>query len=101
MWSRLFIAYCEKVVLIVPSVVAVHALGAIPSDTWKEKTSGVSWLQDEHMLPSKLPTARIMTFGYDSIWFGKDPVKTSLPSIARSLLAALQYNRKVKFMPYG
>jgi hypothetical protein len=44
------------------SIVAVHGLGGHRYTTW---TSGnTMWLQD--LLPSKLPRARIMTFGYNA-----------------------------------
>jgi hypothetical protein len=76
-------------------VVAVHGLGAIPEITWKEKTSGVNWLKDKAMLPSVISNARIMRFGYDSMWLGRDPVRTNIRVIANNLQAALVWERKV------
>jgi len=76
-------------------VVAVHGLGAIPEITWKEKTSGVNWLKDKTMLPSTVPKARIMRFGYDSMWLGRNPVRTNIRIIADNLLEALTRERKV------
>ena len=78
-------------------MVAVHGLGAVPLITWNEKRSGVNWLKDDHMLPGKLPQARIMTFGYDSIYISKNPVRTSVQNIANKLLEALNSCRKVAF----
>jgi hypothetical protein len=76
-------------------VVAVHGLGAIPEITWKEKTSGVNWLKDRAMLPSAVPKARIMGFGYDSMWLGRNPVRTSIRNVADNLLKALVWERQV------
>ena len=44
-------------------VVAVHGLQGSAIKTW-EHSNGKMWLKD--FLPSELPFARIMTFGYDS-----------------------------------
>ena len=73
----------------------MHGLGAIPEITWKEKTSGVNWLKDKAMLPSVISNARIMRFGYDSMWLGRDPVRTNIRVIANNLQAALVWERKV------
>ena len=76
-------------------MIAVHGLGAIPEITWKEKTSGVNWLKDKAMLPSAVPNARIMRFGYDSMWLGRNPVRTNIRDIANKLHKALVLERKV------
>ena len=76
-------------------MVAVHGLGAIPEITWKEKTSGVNWLRDKAMLPSAIPNARIMRFGYDSMWLGRNPVRTNIRAIANLLQEAVVWERKV------
>lgn len=55
----------------------------------------MNWLADDDMLPGRLPNARIMAFGYDSIWFGQDPIKVSVSNIATRLLSTLQSVRKV------
>ena len=44
-------------------VVAVHGLMGDPSETWKHE-NGKMWLKD--FLVEDMPSARIMTFGYDS-----------------------------------
>ncbi|KAF8245693.1 hypothetical protein K440DRAFT_503212, partial [Wilcoxina mikolae CBS 423.85] len=46
----------------IPSIIAVNGLGGHWSETWTE--NGKLWLQD--FLPSQLPTARIMSYGYNS-----------------------------------
>lgn len=78
-------------------IVAVHGLGAIPEITWRDSTSGVgvTWLSDERMLPKEVPEARIMRFGYDSLWLGKEPIRTRLDTIARKLLLSLNRERGV------
>jgi len=42
----------------------VHGLNGTAKDTWTDKETGTFWLED--LLPSAIPTARVMTFGYDS-----------------------------------
>lgn len=75
-------------------IVAVHGLGAIPDITWKESKSGVNWLSDPQMLPSRTPDARILRFGYDSLWLGKEAIRTRLPTIADKLLLVLARERQ-------
>lgn len=75
-------------------IVAVHGLGAIPDITWKDSISGVNWLSDPCMLPALTPNARILRFGYDSLWLGKEPIRTRLPTIADKLLLVLARERQ-------
>lgn len=75
-------------------IVAVHGLGAIPEITWKDSKSGVNWLSDPRMLPSLTPEARILRFGYDSLWLGKEAIRTRLPTIADKLLLVLARERE-------
>lgn len=74
-------------------IVAVHGLGAIPDITWKESVSGINWLSHEEMLPRAVPEARILRFGYDSLWMGRTPIRTSLSTIAYKLLLSLNMIR--------
>jgi hypothetical protein len=76
-------------------IVAVHGLGAIPEITWKDSKSSVNWLSDSTMLPKVVPEARIMRFGYDSLWLGKEPIRTKLSTIANKLLLVLGRERAV------
>ncbi|KAH7085259.1 hypothetical protein BKA63DRAFT_499273 [Paraphoma chrysanthemicola] len=80
-------------------IVAVHGLGAIPNITWCERKSGINWLSQETMLPSATPQARILRFGYDSIWMGKTPIRTSLSTIAYKLLLSLNMRRMEDLRP--
>ncbi|KAF4437144.1 ankyrin repeats (3 copies) domain-containing protein, partial [Fusarium austroafricanum] len=51
-------------------IVAIHGLGGHPFKTWTEKEGRHLWLRDS--LPSHIPEARVMSFGYDStVLFGK------------------------------
>ncbi|EFE44249.1 LipA and NB-ARC domain protein [Trichophyton verrucosum HKI 0517] len=54
----------EKAEDIVFDLVAVHGLNGDAFISWKHRDTGVMWLKD--LLPSSLPNARIMTFGYNS-----------------------------------
>lgn len=77
------------------SVVAVHGIGVHPNETWIDRKSKTDWLSSESMLPKDIPEARIMTFNYNSVWFGDNAVKQSLESVATKLLRALLAKRKV------
>jgi hypothetical protein len=79
------------------SIVAVHGVGADPYYSWVTKR--VHWLENVGMLPREFPTARIMSFGYESQWFGDNAIKISLSSVAEDLLGDLQATRKVR-TPY-
>lgn len=80
-------------------LVAVHGLGAIPNITWTEKKSETNWLSDERMLPAAAPKARILRFGYDSLWMGETPIRTTLSTIAIKLLLCLSVARTVNPTP--
>ena len=83
------------------SIVALHGLGAHPDDSWcanagtKESPQWVNWLIEERMLPAVAPNARIMRYGYQSQWFGKEMMQQSVPTVAERLLRALKRTRKV------
>ncbi|KAI1170782.1 hypothetical protein F4777DRAFT_567947 [Nemania sp. FL0916] len=54
-------------------IVAVHGLGSKVdwAWAWQDKTSTqppVHWLKDAHMLPDKVPNARIIAYNYESRW---------------------------------
>lgn len=75
------------------SIVAVHGIGAHPDRTWE--TGNVNWLRDIQMLPSIVPTARIMRYGYESRWYGDNPIQQSVESVSSSLLQDLRNERTV------
>ena len=71
-------------------VVAVHGLHGDPFTTWESKDGG-TWLED--ILPKEVPSARIMTFGYDSaVAFSNSVAK--LEHHALALLNDLSSKRK-------
>lgn len=47
------------------------------------------------MLQKDLPSARIMTFNYDSVWFGEKPTRLTIDGVATNLLDQLQMERSV------
>ncbi|KAH4194133.1 hypothetical protein HBI44_148440 [Parastagonospora nodorum] len=75
-------------------LVAVHA---IPDITWTEHSTRINWLSEDTMLPSATPQARILRFGYDSLWMGKTAIRTSLSTIAYKLLLTLCQSRMEHF----
>ena len=83
------------------SIVAIHGIGAHPDDTWnknigtKETPCYVNWLSDSKMLPAVVPLARIMRYGYESAWFGRDTIQQSVSEVAVRLLRSIGRVRKV------
>ena len=55
----------------------------------------VDWIEHEWMLPSFMKMARIMKFGYDSLWSRGSPIDTEVVDIAETLLFALLCIREV------
>jgi len=78
------------------SVIAVHGIGVDPTATWTHPKTNKNWLRDGTMLPQELPSARIMAFAYNSVWYGDDAVKQSLEGVANSLLLQLGEQRAVR-----
>ncbi|KAL5431630.1 hypothetical protein PMIN06_012244 [Paraphaeosphaeria minitans] len=83
-----------------PSIVAIHGLGAHPDDSWcknvgtRESPRWANWLEEESMLPVVAPNARIMRYGYQSQWFGKEAMQQSASTVADRLLRALKRKRE-------
>jgi hypothetical protein len=48
------------------------------------------------MLPAAIPKARIMRFGYESLWYGPNAVKQRVHNIAYDLLLRLNMEREVQ-----
>ena len=69
------------------SIVAVHGLGGHPHDTWTHD-NGKMWLRD--LLPLDIPSARVMTWGYDSDWLtGRQFARKMMYLHPRDLLSDL------------
>ena len=78
------------------SVIAVHGIGAHPDRTWT--VGDVNWLKDHRMLPRVIPNSRILRFGYESQWLGKEAIQQRLPLVADQLLRNIMAFRKVGAM---
>lgn len=72
------------------SIVAVHGLGGSWQKTWTDE-NGKLWLRD--FLPSQLPNARIMSFGYNSETVFTQSVE-DIADTATSLLERLNIKRQ-------
>lgn len=70
-------------------VVAVHGLQGDAYKTWTHENHTL-WLRD--MLPTEVPSARIMTFGYESAWAFSNSV-AGIEHKARDLLNRLSAKR--------
>ena len=73
-----------------PSIVAIHGLGEHWENTWTAP-NGRCWLRD--FLPSELPGARIMSFGYNANSLSTKSV-SDIDDIARMLLYDLKIDRQ-------
>jgi len=72
------------------SIVAIHGLDGHREESWTTGTAdnAVLWLRD--LLPTEIPTARILTFGYDANTRGKDQLTTqTLYDHAEALIGRL------------
>ena len=83
------------------SIVAVHGMGANSDGAWRQYVgtdkSYVNWLDHQDMLPHAVPNTRIMRYGYESHWFGKDATRNGVRNVARRLLLALKRKREVSY----
>lgn len=88
------------------SIVAIHGLGAHPDDSWcknvgtREEPQWLNWLIEDTMLPAVATNARIMRYGYQSGWFGKETIQQNVATVADRLLIALKRKRKVPTLLY-
>jgi predicted alpha/beta-fold hydrolase len=76
----------------VVDIVALHGLNGHWNDTWTSPISGANWLKDEGFLPTQVPNARIMSYGYNSSVFGTT-AEADINSFAEQLLNQLQGRR--------
>src|SRR5277367_1778039 len=80
-----------------PSIVAIHGLNGHRDKTWTA-VNGVHWLRD--LLPSDLPHARILCWGYDANTHGERVSCQYLYDHARSLVADLCLDRRLTNVGY-
>ena len=76
---------------------AVHGLYGDAYKTWTAEKSQKSWLSDPHLLPERLPNARILTWGYnaDVTALLGDTSSDRILQHAQTLIAHLQADREV------
>lgn len=74
----------------------VHGLDGHRINTWTDP-DGCYWPQD--LLPSKIPTARIMTFGYNAGMYFNDST-LGIKEHAIALLDALRNKREEEYVSY-
>ncbi|KXH67436.1 ankyrin repeat protein [Colletotrichum salicis] len=73
-------------------IVAIHGLNGHREETWTDSRTGVEWLSDSSCLPKDMPTARVLTFGYNSkTYFSRS--ESDIPDFASDLLYALKAQR--------
>jgi hypothetical protein len=85
-------------------IIAVHGLDAQSPDTWIWKHNGdcVNWLQDERMLPARVPAARIFTCDWPADLFERpDLVQKTIDEFARLLLAGIRGRPRAPNDPPG
>src|SRR5208282_5496876 len=73
------------------SIIAIHGLGGNWRQTWTAK-NGNFWL--EHFLPTQLPNARIMAYGYNADIVLSKAV-TDIKNEAEMLLRYIENNRQM------
>lgn len=73
-------------------IISIPGLGADPTWTWKK--DNVHWLQDQSMLRSAVPNARIMVYEYTSQWYGSGAVNARLQLVGEGLVRALREKRR-------
>lgn len=75
-----------------PSIVAIHGLDGNSEESWTAP-NGKMWLRD--FLPSIIPQARIITYGYDADTRGPKPLsRDTIYNIAQTMLAHLSSARE-------
>lgn len=72
------------------SIVAVTGLAGHAFGSWKSRGAATMWLRD--FLPEYVPTARILTYGYDSTLYGSDST-SSVRDFSGRLLETLKTAR--------
>lgn len=90
--QSMFLAFQEPADNGLASIVAVHGLDGDWKRSWSA-SNGVFWLGD--LLPQAIPTARILSFSYDSRTRGSDaPLKNDVSESGKHLLDRLTMYRE-------
>ena len=81
------------------SIVAVHGLNGDAFKTWTTDKGKVNWLKDPNLLPKYVPSARVLTWGYNANVVSLKGKNTSssdrILQHAQTLVAQLQADREV------
>ena len=80
------------------SIVAVHGLNGDAYSTWTSEKSNVCWLNQEDLLPRYVPSARVLTWGYNANVMSVKGRSTSADRVlqhAQTLIAQLVADREV------
>lgn len=81
---------------VIHRIVAVHGLGAHPDHTWEGKPADGQRPRThllKHLLRSDFPTARILSFAYNSDWLVDAP-ETTAQQIGKDLRKELDSHRR-------
>lgn len=78
--------------LINASLIAVTGLGGHAYGSWTSRNTGAMWLRD--FLPPVIPSARILTYGYNSQWLNATSAQDLL-DFGRDLLDQLSLVRSL------
>ena len=78
------------------SVVAIHGLGGHAIGSWKASNSHLMWLRD--FLPKRMPSVRVMSYGYNTNLEDGDWKQTA-ESLAKDLLEDLSNFRETTVSP--
>jgi hypothetical protein len=76
-------------------------MGANSECTWRQNVGTesepryINRLNHQDMLLHAVPDTRIMRYGYESHWFGRDATRNGVRNVARRLLLALKRKRVV------
>ncbi|KAM3068307.1 hypothetical protein ACMFMG_009447 [Clarireedia jacksonii] len=76
-------------------IIAIHGLDTKSPDTWIWRSSNpnrnINWLQDQEMLPTAFPKARIFTINWPaSLFKERSTIEMKITELARSLLLSIQ-----------
>jgi hypothetical protein len=86
--------YQRNLLTVLPSIVFIHGLTGDREKTWTSRDASEPW--PKALLPTKIPNARILTFGYDAYAVNRQGVvsKSRIGEHAGNLLTSLALLRE-------